>query len=81
MIIEVIKPATDAKYLQEHCGGVDHNAFRTEPPDIVMTDYEKTEILLGCGIYTLVNLNNMQVLEPLCGDSLKTAEKCLADYV
>ncbi|MDJ0765878.1 MAG: hypothetical protein QNJ97_23040 [Myxococcota bacterium] len=77
VIIDVVQVAFSAGYLQFWVGEYNFPAFRTDPANQVVKDFETTLIVPGCGTYTLVNLTNMKVNTPICGTSILEAEACI----
>ena len=81
MIIEILLSARSPKDLQEYVGKHDYFVVRTNPKQQMQEDFEKTEIFLGCGHTSMINLLNMTVMEHTCGTTVAEAEACIQKYL
>ncbi len=80
-IMEILLFARLPEEIQEYVLEYDYLAVRTLPRLLMQEDYEVTEIFLGCGQTTLIDLNNMRVIESVCGMTMQDAEDCIQKHL
>ncbi|MCP4606030.1 MAG: redoxin domain-containing protein [Proteobacteria bacterium] len=61
--------------------GREYDSFRTKPSKQIVEDYRKTELIPIKGVYLLVDLLTMKVLNPYCGEKHDKGIECIEAHL
>ncbi len=80
VVLEVNSAMTTQDELFDWSDGFDYYSFRTEPADLVETDYRKT-LFMSAKVFLLIDLSSMKVIESNCGETFEGGEECIVDHL
>ncbi len=78
-MLEAHQQLTNPSEMVDWMDGNDYNCVRTEEPKQIENDYRKTQLIGHMGVYLLIDLTTMKVIEPKCGEKLDSGKQCVED--
>ncbi len=81
LVGEVQQAVSSQQALQDWVADLDVLSFRTVPPKQMANDYRKTMFLPTFGVYTLIDLKTMTVIDPKCGEKFEDGKQCVLDHL